>query len=175
VSPDEQPRNLRVKVFRTIVARFQQGVCDISRFAATGYSFGEWLNWEAFAACSANPRWKVQPKPSYCSLGLAECKDFGDLLVADADNKVLVEIGLVHDGTGDKWRPKLDRDVQKLARPLAGIAPLQMIVLVSKSSIEESKSWQRWLAKVPCWGRDTDLAVTIPLSPTGVVMVRGWQ
>ena len=174
--PSSESGTLGEDVFRVIVARFQQGVGDIARFAATGYSFEEWLNWEAFAACSANPRWRAQPKPSYCSLGLAGCKDFGNLLVADADKKVLVEIGLVHDGTGDKWQPKLDRDVQKLARPLAGIAPLQIIVLVSKSGIEESKSWQRWLAKVPCWGRNTDLAVTIPLSPTGVVMVpAGWQ
>jgi hypothetical protein len=95
--------------------------------------------------------------------------------MAEADSNVLVESGLIYDGTGDKWRPKLERDVQKLAQPLAGIAPLQMIVLVSKSSIEESKSWQRWFAKVPCWGRDTKLAATMPLSPSGVTVLRGWQ
>ena len=169
-----EPETFRASVFKTIADRFQSRALEIERYTRTRYSFEEWLNWEAFAACSANPGWQAQPKPSYCKLGVQDCKDYGDLLIVAGESKVLVEIGLVHDGTGDKWRGKLDWDVQKLARNFVGAMPLQIIVLVSTSNIDASESWQRWLAKVPCWGRETRLTLSVPLPPVGTMLVRGW-
>src|SRR4051794_1530767 len=81
-------------VFQAIVGRYQRRADEIAQFVTTKYSFEDWLNWEAFAACAANAGWRVSPKPSYCALGVEDCKDFGDLLVDVGGNKVLVEIGL---------------------------------------------------------------------------------
>jgi len=38
-------------VFDAIADRFEGRAADIAGFVQTGYSFEEWLNWEAFAAC----------------------------------------------------------------------------------------------------------------------------
>lgn len=166
--------DLATDVFHAIAQRYAARSADIAQFVATKYSFEEWLNWEAFAACATNAAWRLSPKPSYCNLGVADCKDYGDLLVGMGGSKVLVEIGLVHDGTGDKWRAKLDWDVQKLARPLTGVTTLHVVVLTSASDIAASDRWQRWLAKVPCWSRPTSLSASAALPPNGMLMVRGW-
>lgn len=166
---------LSADVFSAIVNRWQSRADDIACFAKARYSFEEWLNWEAFAACCAEPTWTVSPRPSYRKLGNPDCRDYGDLLVADGADQVLVEVGLVHDGTGDKWRAKLAWDVEKLAQPLTdGVAPLQIVALVSGVDIEQSDAWQRWLKKVACWGRDTELRATVRLPPSGQMIVRGW-
>jgi hypothetical protein len=166
---------LHADVFERIVGRWRARADDIACFANARYSFEEWLNWEAYAACCPEPAWKVSPKPSYKKMGAADCKDFGDLLVAASDDRVLVEICLVHDGTGDKWLDKLAWDVQKLARPLdAGIVALHVVVLVSGVDIGASEGWQKWLRKVECWGRDTEFKAVVPLPPTGQMVVRAW-
>jgi hypothetical protein len=161
-------------VFDTIAARFAGRVSDIALFTATRFSFEEWLNWEAFAGCKAVDSWQVHAKPRYCNLGAAGCKDFGDLLVVENHKTLLVEIGLVHDGTGNKWRDKLEWDVQKLARPLTDIFSLHVIVLVSSSSIDASQSWQRWLRTVGCWGRPNPFRAVVRLPPKGQMIVQGW-
>lgn len=165
---------LAAKVFHAVAGRYQGRADDLARFTATRYSFEEWLNWEAFAACCQFSEWQVQPKPSYCALGVGGCKDHGDLLVVADGQKVLVEIGLAHDGTGHKWRAKFDWDARKLARPLAEVVPLHVIVLVSESDIEASGIWQRWLTKVPCWHRPSTLAASASLPPSGAILIRGW-
>lgn len=169
------PKTLTTSVFDVIAQRFRSRADEIAGFARTRYSFEEWLNWEAFAACSENPAWQVKPKPSYCDLGISDCKDYGDLLVGTGETKVLVEVGLVHDGTGGTWPAKLAKDVQKLARPLTGVSALHMIVVASASDIETLKGWGRWLGKVACWGRQTNLAMSVQLPPGGTMLIRGWD
>ena len=161
-------------MFEVIATRLASRNAEISYFTATRYSFEEWLNWEAFAACAAITGWQAKPKPRYCDLGVSDCKDFGDLSVTERGSVVLVEVGLVHDGTHDKWRDKLDWDVQKLARPLNNVQSLHVVVLVSDSNIETSDTWQRWLGKVPCWGRPDALEAKCPLASQGQMMIRGW-
>jgi hypothetical protein len=166
--------SLAEEVFRAIAKRYGQRADDIARFAGAKYSFEEWLNWEAFAACSTVNEWEARPKPSYCTLGVEDCKDYGDLLVTNGSEAVLVEIGLVHDGTGNKWRAKLAWDVEKLARPMSAISPLHVIVLASVADIENADNWQRWLAKVQCWSRPTSLTASVVLPPHGAMVIRGW-
>ena len=106
-------------VFDTIVQRFCEKAPEIAKFANTGYSFEEWLNWEAYAACVAKPGWSVAPRPAYAKLSQEPCRDFGDLLISEHEpsRQTLVEIALVHDWTnGNKWREKIDWDTKKLAR-----------------------------------------------------------
>jgi hypothetical protein len=167
-------RGLPRRVFDTIVSRFASRSGDVARFTATRYSFEVWLNWEAYAACVTSPGWQVFAKPRYCDLGADGCRDFGDLLVVDRDAKLLVEIGLVHDGTGNKWRDKLEWDIQKLARPLKGVLSLHVVVLVSSSSIRTSGVWQRWLETLPCWSRLDPFEASEPLTPNGEMVLRGW-
>jgi hypothetical protein len=56
---------LAAKVFQTIARHLEARADAIALFAQARYSFEEWLNWEAFAACRANPAWTVAPKPCY--------------------------------------------------------------------------------------------------------------
>jgi hypothetical protein len=165
---------LSVRVFQNIASRLASKSTDIARFVSTRYSFEEWLTWEAFAACSAIEDWEVGPKPSYRTHGVQECRDYGDLLVVEGRESVLVELGLVHDGTSDKWRTKLEWDVQKLARPLAGVRPLHIIVVASVGDIAATEAWQKWLGKVGCWNRPTELTYAAVLPPSGSIMLRGW-
>jgi hypothetical protein len=168
-------RSPAMTVFGAIADRYCKRADEITRFASTRYSFEEWLNWEAYSACSVCPGLEVLPKPNYRKLGADGGKDIGDLLVTSGASRVLVEIGLVHDGTSDKWLFKLARDVEKLARPLPGILKLQMIVLVSRSQIEASEVWQTWLGKLECWNRATDMTVAAALPPSGAMIIRGWS
>lgn len=165
---------LAQRVFDTIIARYAIRAIDIANFTRTKYSFEEWLNWEAFAACAAVSEWRSYAKPRYRDLGAIDCKDFGDLLVCEGSDRLLVEVGLVHDGTGNKWRDKLAWDVQKLARPLAEISCLHLVVLASAANIDASETWQRWLAKVPCWGRPDPLKASLLLRPSGQMLIHGW-
>jgi hypothetical protein len=162
------------RVFNALSDRFAARAADIGLFTAAKYSFEEWLNWEAYAACAIVPGWQTHAKPRYCDLGAAGCKDFGDLLVMDGQNSLLVEIGLVHDETGNKWREKIGWDVEKLARRLDGVASLHLVALVSGSCIEASANWQRWLSKVPCWSRPNPLKAITRLPPNGEMVLQGW-
>jgi hypothetical protein len=169
-----QACDLSAQVFCAIASRFIARAVDIGLFAETQFSFEEWCNWEAFLACRSRPEWSVVPKPSYCSLAVASCKDFGDLLVTYEGARSFVEIGLVHEGTGDKWIDKLNNDAWKLAR-VQNAGLLQIIVLVSdKTRIEASDRWQRWLSRITCWSRPTALVQGAPLLPNGSIFIKGW-
>jgi hypothetical protein len=144
--PDSIQNPLAAAVFESIAAHLVSRADEIALFAQTRYSFEEWLNWEAFAACRARVGWTVAPKPCYSAHTDPGCKDYGDLLVTDkaSNARVWIEIGLVHDGTGDKWIAKLDRDMEKLRQQFASsITPLQIIVLVSTSTIRAAANWER--------------------------------
>ena len=163
------------RVFEMIVDRFISRSQDIARFAATRYSFEEWCNWEAYAAAAATGL-EATPRPRYCDLSDPASRGFGDVSVVVGNLNVLVEVGLVHDGTGDKWRGKLELDTQKLQRPLIqNVVPLQLILLVSTRNIAVDDQWQRWLAKVACWQRPTLLCRDVQLPPNGQMILRGWS
>lgn len=165
------------EVFDVISKRLGQSAKQISFFAKSGYSFEEWCNWEAFFACCEIPNWVVSPRPRYRDLGLNNCKDLGDLLVkTEQGTQVLVEVGLVHDQTTNKWLAKLDGDLAKLNR-IAGreIQLLQIIILASaKESILTSSVWTSWLRRLQCWNRQTELLLVIPSSEQGQIIIKGW-
>lgn len=87
--------SLATQVFTTVADHLSKRADDIALYARSGYSFEEWLNWEAFAACSRLPGWKVLPKPSYRSLGITNSNQAGDVLVQAGDGRVIVEVGLI--------------------------------------------------------------------------------
>lgn len=161
---------LATEVFETVASRLVAKAEDIALFTSTQYSFEEWLNWEAWAGCSSREAWEVKPKPRY-----PDAKYLADLEVIDHRHarRVIVEIGLAHDGTGDKWRAKLDRDMEKLSR-LSDADTLHLIVLVSTGTISSSKTWADWLAKVTCWQRPRFIEKRTDLPPNGEMVVRGW-
>lgn len=165
------------RVFAVIAERFRDRAGDIATFAQTAYSFEEWCNWEALAACNTVRGWRVQPKPRYRDCGADGRKWLGDLLITDGDQHVLVEIGLVHDGTGPKWLAKLDNDMEKLkCRLHDGFATLQLIVLASwHDDIELTESWTSWLNRLKCWRRETQLNLVARLGDEGRLIVRGWS
>jgi len=168
------------ETFDVIASRLEQKAQDIVLFTKAQYSFEEWINCEAFAACSAEQNWHVDPRPSYKKiLRLDKCNDLGDLLVTNHETgqEVLVEIGLAHDTTTDKWLSKLDADAAKLLRGSVDIVvALHVIVLVSSTPIRSDEIWQKWLARLDCWNRPGYREPRTPmrLPPTGEMIIRGW-
>lgn len=162
-------------VFDAIAALFlKERTEDLLRFAKTSYSFEEWCNWEAFSACDRQRKWRTHPKWAYSSLGQPS-KNLADLLVEDrrGGGGVVVEVGLLHDHTQDKWRRKLDADALKL-RQLdgSGLKRLQLIVLVTADEQgATSETWKTWL-ELCCWSRDTKMYAEVS-TENGCVAVKG--
>jgi hypothetical protein len=169
--------SLANRAFGAITKRFDSRAKDIAMMARTGYSFEEWCNWESFLACrQLGEDIDVFPRPQYCEHGVADCKDYGDLLLICKDQKLLIEIGIVHDETGDKWIEKLDNDMRKLERlTKGGTRSLQVILLASKFKIRDNPKWQKWLARTDRWTRPTTLEHFPESEPPGEIVLRGWS
>jgi hypothetical protein len=166
------------RVFETISSRYVARAKDIARFSATRYSFEEWCNWEAFSACDAVEDWLVQPRPRYVDLGVAGSSEYADLLITNVRDgeRVVVEIGLAHDGTRDRWLAKLDRDAAMLERiVLPRTATLHLILVTSFTrDIELSAQWERGLGRLSAGSQETDLVTRTVLPPHGQMVLRGW-
>ena len=162
-------------VFNTIAEQFVERATDIAAFVKTGYSFEEWLNWEAFAACQRHADWVVHPKPQYKKLGVANTRELADLLVEHDALQVAVEIGLAHGWTNmGKWAEKLNWDSKKLERLQDNIAPLQLMVFTTQTDLVKSDYWPKHLARVKRWGQPTELTSVSCLPPAGQLHIRGW-
>lgn len=163
-------------VFRTIGERLLLRSQSIARMAKTEYSFEEWINWEAYAACTERPGWTVDPKPPYRAIVGSGVRDLADLKVTGSGKPVFVEIAIVHDGTSDKWKAKLDRDTDKLARlPPTAAERLQIIVAVSHSrSVRNASDWERWFGQLKCFQLGMPLCEAKPLLTGGELVVYGW-
>lgn len=164
-------------VFRTIASRLLERAEAIGRMATTGYSFEEWMNWEAFEACKEKADWEVAPKPPYGSGGTKGSRDLADLKVAaKSGNAVVVEIALVHESTYDKWQAKLDWDTEKLSSiPKNAAERLQIIVAVSHlRPVRKEEEWVKWFEKVACFKVETDLCEAKDLASGGEVVIYGW-
>lgn len=167
---------LASRVFEVITSRLISRADDLFRFAQSGFSFEEWCNWEAYAACCSIEGWSAHPKPRYSDCGLEDSRELGDLLVLAGTERLLVEVGLVLDSTQNKWIAKLDADLAKLSSQLSpGISGLHMIVLVSAvDSISDAEVWQKWLQKVGCWNKPTSLMCQKAFEPGGQLYIKGW-
>jgi hypothetical protein len=117
----------------------------IFTFVKTGYSFEEWLNWEAYAACKRH-KLKTEPKPSYRTAEVTKSNEQADLCFALGDGEfAFVEVGLVHDGTMTKWLAKLQHDRFKLSQIKSKkYHGVQLIVLACRD--QEIFSW--WQKKI---------------------------
>jgi hypothetical protein len=168
---------LAEEVFEAISRHLRSRTEDLARFTGTQYSFEEWCNWEAFAVCSRRAAWTCNPKPRYAHLGVDKSRDFGDLLVEERSTgrKVVVEIGIVHDGTTNKWREKLAHDRAKLGRiQPENAVPLQ-IVIVTKAGGSIESTPGSWLSKISFWNQPPYLEFRAPLPPNGEMLMRGWM
>lgn len=165
-------------VFLAVSARLVARSVDIGRMAATGYSFEEWVNWEAYLACDSVAGWKACPKPGYRHHGCPDTDDLADLSVeTESENSVIVEIAIVHDETGDKWKAKIDHDKDKLSTlPQDRATPLQILVAVSvNESVQVSAVWTRWLSQTSLFKeRPPTFSAHVPLSTRGQLVVYGW-
>ncbi|MDD4890441.1 MAG: hypothetical protein PHU85_10970 [Phycisphaerae bacterium] len=163
-------------VFQVIAHRFAARIGDFQQLGDTGYSFEEWCNWEMFLACRAAGL-SASPRPSYRRLGVADSGRYADLLTHDPSQseRVLVELGIAHDWTTDKWLSKLDGDTAKLQQVnVEGITKLQIILVVTAKHHLSDDLWQGWLRKLKCWNQRTDLDTILALPTNGELMLRGW-
>ena len=167
---------LAQRVFKVVADRYMERAADIALFTKTGFSFAEWLNWEAFAACQRIKRWHAKPRPRYHSFNI-KCQGFGDLWVEEGDERVLAEIGLVHvhQRTHDGWQSKLNSNMAKLTQSVSRVIPLYIIVLVSRFDIDDTDVWDKRLSKVESWTRPTRLNAIVRLSGGGRMVIRGWE
>ncbi len=163
---------LATDVFRCITDRFAKRNRDIELLIHQGYSFEEWLNWEAFLACNAISRWRASGRPQYRFIGVKASKDYADLMVEHGDTRVIAEVGHILGGTQSEWIKKLEHDKLKLGQIAAGrsTATLQVIVLASSDPNKPA-----WLPRLKCWQCATTLKTTIKFQGGCKMIVRGWS
>lgn len=114
---------------KVIADAWQAQSAKILAYASTGYSFEEWLNWEAYYACKAS--YSPDAKPNYSAYGVAGSLQKADLfLKPNGQRKILIEIGLVHDETShSKWQEKLTNDQAKLRKvPARDYSRIQVVL-----------------------------------------------
>lgn len=165
------------EVFEVIATHLAARSQDLAVLAETGYSFEEWLNWEAYLAC-VREGWKPQPRPAYRSLmEPGASREFRDLLVGEASGRpLLIETAVLHDETSDKWIQKIDWDSDKLRRAAeTGVAGLQLVVAASKGRISNNPKWQEWLARTVLWRMLPTMSRTFDLELKGELSIWGWE
>jgi len=126
---------------------------DITRFASTGYSFEEWLNWELFCALTTR-EFVCTPKPGY-KTHFAEhvSAQLGDIMIRAMDGTTwLVETSLVHGYTQNKWRTKIIEDRAKLQGAGQGGRKVQLMFLCSDAETDLQNEWIDSLEEMPFWG-----------------------
>ena len=167
---------LAAEVFAKVMEGLTGRTGDLARLVEAGYSFDEWLVWEAFLACAGVPGWQVSPRPAYASLGVHGDADFGDLLVRRGEESVVVELGLVHDYSGDLFARRLEADAHKLSGPFApGVTPLQLVLCASSRDLLADPSWGEWLSRFALWNREPFLEHALSLPPQGSLVARAWS
>lgn len=167
---------LNQRIFSIIRDHFKRRARDLHDIVCAGCSFEEWFNWETFLACCGGKFESVQPRPAYHVCGAKDCNLFGDLLVQDAGTRILMEVGVVHDSTGDKWLDKLNADRAKLMQQFSpDVTTFQLIACASLSDIRSDSKWTQWLARLTfsfdsAWGDES-----FPLEPTGNARFTAWS
>lgn len=178
-----------VDVFRTICDRLRSKAADLRLLIESGYSFEEWLNWEAYLACKLRqehfPFCEVSPKPTYASEGVATeagdpDRNLGDLRVGGPNDGadhcwLFAEIVLLHDDTSMKWLAKIESDIGKLKR-LGWKRSAALLIVVQASRGEGLPGWAEDLENGPLRDRTalTDPFV-IPLPGGGKVVVNAYD
>lgn len=158
-------------VFQIIVDRLASNAATLGRFAETGRSFEEWVNWELFDAF-VSAGISAEPKPRY-----ADSRSLGDLLVGRApEPRILVEVAVCTEATQSKWSLKIVGDTAKLARALSPeLHTLQIVVLLAADL--EANTWPRFL-KAMGWDEATRHRHSSVLSTAydgaGTLNIRGW-
>ena len=116
-------------------------------------------------------------KPQYSKFGAVGTKA-GDWLVDDRNgNRLLVELGIIHDGTDPKsWSQKCDGDRQKLMSVADQIPGLHLILVTTllHDEIATADEWVRRWSRLQCWNLDTSLKFSLPLPDAGQMVLRGW-
>ena len=166
-------------VFQVFSERLVSRSADIVEFCRTQNSFEDWCNWESFSACRIIGDWKAIAKPTYgCSLRSDYPSAWqGDLCIAQRYNGsiVVVEFGLVHDGTKDIWQCKLNRDEEKLCFPFKPhVVPLQVQILTTTKTTDFCSDRAAWLRPIRCWSRAPDMRRSVALAPMGQMVIAGW-
>lgn len=90
-----------VDVFRTVCDRLRAKAADLRLLVEDGYSFEEWLNWEAYLACKLRqesyPFSEVTAKPTYASEGVQTDSGDPDRPLGD------LRVGGPNDGVDHCW------------------------------------------------------------------------
>ncbi|MDF0732676.1 hypothetical protein P0Y43_18475 [Pseudomonas entomophila] len=173
----QQGATLDIQRFANVLREhFASRARTITRFAGTGYSFEEWLNWELFDAFTARG-FDCHPKPAYRKvIGFYEIAALADLGVRGENGDYwLVEVALVHGYTLDKWRDKLVRDRSKLeAATGQGVRRLQLVFSCSDAEQALDKQWAYWFEAVPFWTQQ-NVQVCLSDGLEGEVHMKLWE
>jgi hypothetical protein len=90
-----------VDVFRTVCDRLRSKAADLRLLVEAGFSFEEWLHWEAYLACKVRqenyPFCEVTAKPAYASEGVATEAGDADQTLGD------LRVGGPNDGADHCW------------------------------------------------------------------------
>ncbi len=178
-------------MFRTVCDRLRAKAADLRLLIEDGYSFEEWLNWEAYLACKLRqesyPFSEVTAKPTFASEGVAtEAGDpdrvLGDLRVGGPNDGadhcwVFAEFVLVHDSnrTNGEWLRRIEADADELKR-LGWKKSASLLVVALTSRGDAMTEWADELAGCAAWNGPplTDQFV-IALPGGGAVVLKAFD
>lgn len=138
------------------------------KFAKTGYSFEEWVNWGLFDALQNDPA-SCDPKPRY-----EDGSGYADLKISLGGQCAFVEIGIVHDDTLAKWKEKLEGDRKKLLRVKDETIGVQLILVVTNEPQSIAKQRCRWLTQLSFWSAPDIVMRKTAIKTDPHIIVRGW-
>lgn len=177
VQSRESIKRFAEEVFSVVAMRFGEKARDIAWMTESQNSFEEWCGWEAWLACTENFAWDVYAKPQYSQFGVPGT-EAGDWLVNDKHgNRLLVELGIIHDGTGPSaWSEKCDGDRAKLRRVVDKIPGLHLVLVTSllHEDIATADDWLKRWSRLQCWNIDTTLKYSARFPEKGQMHLRGW-
>jgi hypothetical protein len=151
---------------------------QVTRFAHTGYSFEEWVNWEIFTAF-VDRGYQAFPKPAYKrSFNDNTSKFLGDLRVCGHDGaEVFLEVATAHPWTQSKWREKILNDRVKLEKwvPKAEkTLKIQIVISCSSEQKDLENKWLYWYERIGFWA-DKGETLILDDGGTGEVVIKVWE
>ncbi len=179
-----------VDVFRVVCDRFRSKAADLRLLVEDGYSFEEWLKWEAYLACKLRqegyPFCEVSSKPTYASEGVATeigdaDRNFGDLRVGGPNDGaahcwLFAEVVLAggDEYANREWVKRAEAATGRLKRlGWKKSAALLVVVMVSRTNDRPAgvadavnEVWNRPALTAPC---------VIPLPGGGSLVVKAFD
>lgn len=125
----------------------------LRKFAATGWSFEEWLNWELYLYLSDDTNLKVEPKGKY-----ENSRKKSDLSIVFNTDRSVIENKIVIDNTLDKYRNSISADQSKIEFGIGNTIKFGVsLVWLFSLKWAAKEEWEDWVSEIKNWDQGINL------------------